>query len=343
MDVSLVNLLGVSVVAFLVPFVLGFFPRLRVPSVVLELVAGIIIGPAVLGWIEPGPVVGTMSSIGVAFLLFLAGLELDLDALKGPPSRLGTFAFLLSFALALAMMSALGSAGLILSLLLAVVAVAAVVLLQALRLTSKWQPGRRILDRLDDTSAQMRVRFAVMVLLAAAVLSVTFGFEAILGTFLAGVVFGLVIRGDRFEHSLRTKLEAIGFGFFVPVFFVTSGLRFDLAGMATAEEAGRVAIFFFALLATRGLPALLYRRHLAWRQTVAAGLLQATNLSFIVVAVTVGRELGKLREMNGSALIVAGLLSAVVFPAIAQMLLGGHGEVATAGAGYEARDVEERL
>lgn len=387
MDVSLVNLFGVTVIAFAVPFVLGFFPRLRVPAVVVELLAGIVVGPAVLGWIEPGPVVSVMSSIGVAFLLFLAGLELDLSALRGAPLRLGALGFVLSIGIALVATLPAGASGLILSpllvsialsatsvgivvpvlrdtgqtaspagrftiaggsvaeigtiallgvffagegasagieaLLLAVIAVGAVALLLGLRYAASWNPGRLILDRLDDTSAQTRVRFAVMVLMGTAVLAVAFGFEAILGTFLAGAVFAVIIKGDRFEHRLRGKLEAIGFGFFVPVFFITSGLRFDLAGLAQPGEIGRIAFFTVVLLAARGLPALLYRRHLSWRETVAAGLLQATNLSFIVVAVTVGRELGRLADVNASALVVAGLLSAIIFPATAQALLGG--------------------
>src|SRR5215471_19365597 len=115
MRLTLVNLLGVSIVAFFVPFTLGFFPRVRIPSVTLELVAGILIGPAVLGWIEPGPVVSVISSIGVAFLLFLAGLELDMHVLKGAPLVRGSMSFLLSFALALAIMSPLGAIGFILS------------------------------------------------------------------------------------------------------------------------------------------------------------------------------------------------------------------------------------
>src|SRR5215510_526914 len=105
MHLTLVNLLGVAIIAFVVPFVLGFFPRVRIPSATLELVAGIIIGPAVLGWIEPGPVVSVMASIGVAFLLFLAGLELDLHELKGAPLVRGSLGFLLSFGLAFALMT----------------------------------------------------------------------------------------------------------------------------------------------------------------------------------------------------------------------------------------------
>jgi Kef-type K+ transport system membrane component KefB len=407
MEITLVNLFGVSVIAFAIPFVLGFFPRLRIPSIVLELVAGIVFGPAVLGWIEPGPVVRIMAAIGVAFLLFLAGMELDLDVLKGPPLQLGAVTFVLSVVIAGALTSPLGAASVILSpllvsialsatsvgivvpvlrdtgqldsatgrftiggssvaefgtiallgiffagegvsaareaLLLALVAALAVVLLAVLVRAARWRKGRAIFERLDDTSAQVRVRFAVMLLLGAAALAAAFGFEAILGTFIAGIVFGIVIKGDRYEHSLRTKLEATGFGFFVPVFFVASGMRLDVSGILQPAELGRIALFLVMLLAVRGVPAMLYKRHLTWRETGASALLQATNLSFIVVAVAVGTELGKLRQINGSALIIAGLLSAVLFPAVAQALLGGAGRNATAqGAGREDF-AEERM
>jgi Kef-type K+ transport system membrane component KefB len=328
-----------------------------------------------------------MAMIGVAFLLFLAGLELDFTVLKGAALVRGSLSFLLSFALALAMMMPLGAKGFILSpllvaialsatsigilvtvlrdtgqlhsdvgkftmsgssaaeigtiallgvffagnetstaisaLWLAVVAVLAVLLLAALRYTLHWAPGRRILDRLDENSAQARVRFSMLILLAAATVATQFGFEGILGTFIAGVVVGIVVRHDRFERVLRTKLEAIGFGLFVPAFFVTSGLRFDLASIKGIAEVERAVLFFVALIVARALPAVLYRPYLTWRECLAAGLLQSTNLSFIVVAVTVGTELGRMRETNGAALILAGLASAVTLPTIASMLLAG--------------------
>jgi Kef-type K+ transport system membrane component KefB len=386
--ITLVNLLGVAIVAFGVPFALGFFPRVRIPSVTLELVAGILIGPAVLGWIEPGPVVTVLASIGVAFLLFLAGLELDVEVLRGAPLVRGSLSFMLSFVLAFALMAPLGRSGLIFSpllvaimlsstsvgilvpvlrdtgnldtpvghftlsgasaaevgtigllgvffagrersagvsaLLLAVVAILAVLLLGALRYTLRWTPGQRIFDQLEESSAQVRVRFAVMILLAAATVAMKFGFEGILGTFVAGIVVGIVVRGDRFEQSLRAKLRVIGFGLFVPAFFVTSGLRFDLGNIAGVAELGRAMLFFVALIVVRTVPTVLYRPFLTWRECLASGLLQSTNLSFIVVAVTVGTELGRLREINGSALILAGLLSAIILPVIANALLGGE-------------------
>ena len=399
MHITLVNLLGVAMVAFWVPFILGFFPRVRIPSVTLELVAGIILGPAVLGWIEPGPVVSVLASIGVAFLLFLAGLELDLNVLKGAPLVRGSLSAMLSFGLALILMTPLGASGFILSplllaialsatsvgilvpvlrdtghldtavghftisgasvaeivtigmlgvffagnessaavsaLLLVLVAILAVLLLAALRYVVNWTPGRRILDKLDESSAQVRVRFAVMILVAAAALAMQFGFEGILGTFVAGIVVSIVVRGDRFEQTLRAKLKVIGFGLFVPAFFVTSGLRFELNRIAGFAEIGRAALFFVALIAVRTIPAVLYRPYLTWRECLASGLLQSTNLSFIVVAVTVGTELGRLREVNGSALILAGLASALFLPAIATTLLGGAHEVEAHAEAHE--------
>jgi Kef-type K+ transport system membrane component KefB len=398
-DIHLGNLFGLTVIAFAVPFMLGFLPRVRVPSVVVELLAGILFGPALLGWIEPDPVVSTMSALGVAFLLFLAGLDLDLRLVRGAPLKLGTVGFLVSLVIAVLITRPLGANGTILSpllisitlcatsvgivmpvlrdtgqlgspvgqfavaggsvaeigtiallgvffagpeadasvgtLLFAVVAVAALLLLITLRRALRWRPGRRVFNRLDDTSAQMRVRFAMMMLMGAALLAASFEFEAILGTFLAGIVFGIAIRGDRFEERLRTKLEGIGFGFFVPAFFVTSGLRFYPDRLDLPDDFMRILLFLAILLTARALPALLYLRHLSWREALATGLLQATNLPFIVVAVAVGTELGRLHEMNATALIVAGLISAVLFPALAQWLLGtaerGRGETSAGG------------
>lgn len=101
METSLYNLLGIAVIAFLVPFLLGFVPRLRIPAIVLEIVAGIIVGPQVLNLIHVDNAVQLLSTLGVAFLLFLAGMELDLEQLRGLPLQLGAAGFIASVALAL--------------------------------------------------------------------------------------------------------------------------------------------------------------------------------------------------------------------------------------------------
>jgi Kef-type K+ transport system membrane component KefB len=114
----------------------------------------------------------------------------------------------------------------------------------------------------------------------------------------------------------------MGFGFFIPVFFVTVGLRFDLdALLEDPANVAMVPIFLAALLAVRGLPALIYRGFVGRRRAAVAGLLQATSLPFIVAATAIGMELGALDPAEGAALISAGLLSVVIFPLTGLTLL----------------------
>jgi Kef-type K+ transport system membrane component KefB len=129
-------------------------------------------------------------------------------------------------------------------------------------------------------------------------------------------VLGLVDRDEVMTHpDFRLKLEAIGFGFFIPVFFVTTGVRFDLDALTASTEAiVMVPIFLAALFAVRGLPALLYKQLIEDRHEVAAALMQATSLPFIVAASTIGAELQLIDPAESAALIGAGLLSVLLFP-----------------------------
>ena len=101
-DLSFTGLVVVAAVALVAPLAIGLLRGLRLPSVVLEIVAGIVIGPAVLGWVETDAVIHVFSLFGLAFLLFLAGLEIDFAQLRGRPLRLAGAGFALSFAIALA-------------------------------------------------------------------------------------------------------------------------------------------------------------------------------------------------------------------------------------------------
>src|SRR5206468_3409981 len=140
----------------------------------------------------------------------------------------------------------------------------------------------------------------------------------------AGATLKLVDRDEGMTHAFfHAKLEAAGFGVFVPFFFVSTGIKLDVASLFHSGSAmARVPIFLAALLAVRGLPALLYRP-LAERgsQLVAGGLLQATSLSIPVVAGQIGVDLGLIRPINYVALVAAGLLSVVVFPLVSLTLL----------------------
>src|SRR6266487_238654 len=385
-DVSFGNLLVVAIVAVLAPLAVGYLPRLRIPAVVLEIIGGIIIGPSVLGWVHVDLPVAILALFGLAFLLFLAGLEIDVHQLRGRLLRFAVLGYLVTLVLgygAGASFTAIGwvsqplllaialsatSLGLVVPVLkdagqvhsqvgqsaLAAASIAdfaAIVLLSLFFSSAGGSTGARVvilgvfavlvavtglavsgaarsmrlgqvLVRLPHTTAEIRVRFAVLLLVAFTALAVRFGLESILGAFLAGAIVGLVDRDSSSHPHFRTKLEAIGYGFLVPVFFVSSGIRLDLAGLLHSPSAlVRVPVFLLALLALRGLPALLALRDPGTRLTLALGLLQATSLPFIVTATQIGVTLGKITPVTAAALVCAGLLSVLIFPLIALGLL----------------------
>jgi len=394
---SFSNLLIVVAVAFAAPFLLGLFPRVRLPSVVLEIVAGIVAGPSLLGIVEVDQAIEVLALIGLGFVLFLAGLEIEFEKLRGQVLRLTALAFVVSFAIAVVVGLGLSAAGLVETpllvaiilcatslgvivpvlkdtgeissafgqlivaaasiadfgaiilltlffsgeggvgstlLLLGALAVLAVVVFGAVRGAEHSVRIRGDLLRLQDTTAQIRVRAAIVLFVGFAAIAAELGFEVILGTFIAGAIISLLDHDEVMTHpDFRRKLEAIGFGFFIPIFFVTSGVRFDLdALVADPSNVAMVPIFLAALLIVRGLPALLYRRLLDTRRTVVAGVLQATSLPFIVAASAIGLELGLIDAAEGAALIGAGLLSVLLFPVLGLALLRGGAEAAPSDA-----------
>ena len=142
---------------------------------------------------------------------------------------------------------------------------------------------------------------------------------------MAGAILAAVDRDAMMSHpNFRLKLEAIGFGFLVPVFFITSGLTFDLdALLAGGDALVQLPVFVVALLLIRGIPAVLYKGEIGPRAAAAASLLQATSLPFIVAATQIGMELGVLTQSTGAALVAAGLLSVLIFPLAALSVLRG--------------------
>jgi Kef-type K+ transport system membrane component KefB len=193
----------------------------------------------------------------------------------------------------------------------------------AIARAQRWTGLSAALVRLQDTTAQIRVRGAFLLLVALVFAADRLGIEAILGAFLAGAILRLVDRDEAMTHpELRAKLTAVGYGVFVPFFFVASGLNFDLDSLLhDASAAALVPLFVVVLLAARGLPALVFRRELGPRRTLAAGLLQAVSLGFIVVGTELGMELGLLGRSTGAAFVTAGLVSVIVFPLAATTLL----------------------
>jgi len=354
---------------------------------VLEILLGIAIGPQALGWVSIDTPIQVMSLLGLAFLLFLSGLEVEYDRFRGRRLRLTAIGYAISFGIALVIGVGLHEAGLVKSPLLIgivlsatslgivipilkdagqvstsfgqlVVAGASIAEIATIVLLSLFFSGEagglgvklvllglfgvfvlavgvavlgaersmRIsgtLLRLQDTTAEIRIRASFLLLTLFAVLADRLGLEAILGAFLAGAIVKLVDRDRTMTHpDFRRKLEAVGYGVFIPVFFVATGVRFDLNGLfANATNLARVPILLAALLVARGLPALVYRPLITGTQTVAAGLLQATSLSFLVVAGQIGVQLDLVRPAVYAALVAAGLLSVLLFPLTALTLL----------------------
>ncbi|HME04736.1 MAG TPA: cation:proton antiporter, partial [Solirubrobacteraceae bacterium] len=181
----------------------------------------------------------------------------------------------------------------------------------------------RVLLRLQDTTAQIRVRGAFVLLIGFVALAQNVGLETILGAFAAGALLSLIDRDQTMTHpEFRLKLEAAGFGIFIPVFFVTTGLHFDVNALfSSVSTVVRIPLFLLALLLVRGLPALLYVRLIGRSKAMVAGILQATTLPFIVAATQIGVQIGVVTAASAAALIAAGLLSVIIFPALGLSLL----------------------
>jgi Kef-type K+ transport system membrane component KefB len=383
------DLLIVVAIAFVAPFLLGLFPAIRLPSVVVEIVAGILAGPSVFGIVKVDQAIEVIALIGLAFVLFLAGLEIELDRLRGQVLRLSALGFALSLGIAVVVGFALKATGQIETPLLVaivlcstslgvivpvlkdsgeiestfgqlIVAAASIadfgaIILLTLFFSGEGGPGstllllgalvllavvvffvvrgaersmliRADLVRLQDTTAQIRVRAAIVLFIGFAAVAEELGLEVILGAFVAGLIVSLLDRDEVMTHpEFRRKLEAIGFGFFIPVFFIASGIRFDLDALtADASNLAMVPVFLVALLLVRGLPALIYRPVIGSRRTAAAAMLQATSLPFIVAATAIGVELDLMGAAESAALIGAGLLSVLFFP-VGGLALLRHG------------------
>src|SRR5947199_4150985 len=396
--VSFSSVAVIAVVALIAPLAVSF-TGLRLPAIVVEILLGIVVGPQVLGWASNDEPVQVLSLIGLAFLLLLAGLEIDFNRLRGRLLRLTGLGYAVSFGLALVVGYGLRAGDLVRSPLLVaiilsatglgiilpilkdagetstpfgqvVVAGASIAEVGPIVLLSLFFSGHsggiggklvlligffvfvvavgavilglersmrfsQTLLRLQDTTAEIRVRGAFLLLALFVVLASRFGLEAILGAFLAGATLKLVDRDEVMTHAFfHKKLEAVGFGVFVPFFFVSTGIQLDVSSLFHSSSAlMRVPLFLAAFLVVRGLPAVLYRP-LAERtgQLLAGGLLQATSLSIPVVAGQIGVDLGLIRPTNYVSLVTAGLISVIVFPLVALTLLRGQSVPAAAQA-----------
>jgi Kef-type K+ transport system membrane component KefB len=217
---------------------------------------------------------------------------------------------------------------------LAAVGVLAVVLTFAPRLVRGTRLARIIREG-EGSTAQTTVRWTVLLLLLLLAVAEEFGLDVVLGAFLAGIVLRRWAPGD--VHALEGKLDAIGYGFFIPLFFVASGMTLDVRSIAEAPL--RLVAFFVLLLVVRGVPALfLYRRDLPAVRRVQLMLFTATALPLLVALAEIGLRNGTMLRENAAALVGAGALSVLVFPMAAVAIerrRRAAAEAATAPSGPE--------
>jgi Kef-type K+ transport system membrane component KefB len=381
------TLLAAAVVAALAPVLVALLPGPRLPQVVVLLAGGVLIGPEVLDWASR-PAIELLANVGLGFLFLLAGYELNLRLFRERTGRLAIVAWLVSVALAVALVGVLAAAGLVRAFVpvalgltttalgtllpilrdndmlggrfgpyllaagavgelfpviaialflgasnklvalgsLAAVALLALVLTQAPRLI-RGRRLERILLEGEGSTAQSTVRLTVVLLLLLLALAEYLGLDVVLGAFLAGIVLRRWAPGD--IHALEGKLDAIGYGFFIPLFFVASGMSLDVRSIV--EAPGRLAAFFVLLLVIRGAPALLlYRRDLPLAERVQLVFLTATTLPLLVALAEIGLRNGTMLRENAAALVGAGALSVLVYPMAAVLIrrrTGNHANV----------------
>ena len=397
---GLQSLLVVTLVAALTPMIVAALHRLRVPQVVVLILAGILIGPHVLGLADTAGI-KLLSNVGLGFLFLLAGYELDPRLLREHAGKLAIGGWVVSAVIAVGAVAALGSIGFVrdfvpiglaltttalgtllpilhdndmlsgkfgryvlaagavgelfpivaISVFLtgrdefvaigSILAVGVLAILLTLlprlvgdtRLRAIFRQGRR-------TTSQTTLRWSIVLLLLLLVAAQRFGLDVVLGALLAGMVLRSWTHAiDVDVTPLEGKLDAVGYGFFIPVFFVASGMALDVQSIA--ENPLRLIVFFVLLLVVRGLPSLLiYRRALPLRQRAEMTFITATTMPLLIALAAIGLSDGVMIPANAAALVGAGVLSVLVYPLIAIALARRGGAVPAgpdaAAAGPEA-------
>ena len=191
------------------------------------------------------------------------------------------------------------------------VAIALALALASVRLAWRGWPA---LERTFEASSQLAVRITVVLVFGLVLLASELGLDVLLGGFVAGMIVRMALKGRELA-VFESKLTAVGFGFFVPFFFVTSGIEFDLGALGSAEALGKLVLFFVLFLVVRGAPALLlYRGVLAARDRAALAFYSATELPLVVAITTLAVDGGHMKASTAAGLVGAAMLSTLVFP-----------------------------
>jgi Kef-type K+ transport system membrane component KefB len=184
--------------------------------------------------------------------------------------------------------------------------------------------GWPALERTFEASSQLAVRVTVVLVFGLVLLAGDLGLDILLGGFVAGMITRLALKGQELA-VFESKLTAVGFGFFVPFFFVASGIEFDLAALGSAEAIAKLFLFFALFLVVRGAPAmLLYRGVLAARDRAALAFYSATELPLVVAITTIAIEQGHMKSSTAAGLVGAAMLSTLIYPFVGMALRQGR-------------------
>jgi len=379
------ELLLIAFVAMLAPLLAELPTGFRLPVVVLDVLLGIIIGPHMLHLAGPEGMVGTLAELGLTFLLFMVGLEIDFDKIRGRPLSLAISGWLLSFFVAMVCMfffsvigliqappllaavalstTALGvlapilrdggeldspfgtymvaaaAAGefgplMIISLLLIpthdtflhglfmVTFIIIAFIAANLALNARSSRLLEIMTRTMQSSGQLPVRICILLQILFVALTAKFGLNIVMGAFAAGMVAGLVIKGKQGE-PLHQKLDAIGYGFLIPIFFIVAGMKFDVSALWSAPLAPiQVVLLLGLLVLVRGIPLVLYKNELAQEERLPFAFYSATGLPLIVIISEIGVSSGLMPPDRAAILVSAGMFSVLLFPILAVKLRG---------------------
>lgn len=382
------ELLLIAFVAMLAPLLALLPSEFRVPVVALEVILGILIGPHVFNLTTPDGMVGTLGELGLAFLIFMVGLEIDFGKIRGRPLSLAVGGWFLSFLLAMVCMYFFNTIGLIQSpVILAataisttalgvlapilrdrgelntafgtyMVATAAVgefgplviisllllpthdtflhnlfivtfiiiaLIVANIALQMRSSPLiEKLLAYTMQSSGQLPVRICILLQVLLVTLAAKFGLNIVMGAFTAGMVVRLAIKGGEGELLLQ-KLDAIGYGFLIPIFFIVAGMKFDVSALWSAPLAPiQVALLLGLMLLVRGVPLFLYKTELTPEEKLPFVFYSATGLPLIIIISDIGVSSGLMPPDRASLLVSAGMISVLLFPILAKRLYGKY-------------------
>jgi Kef-type K+ transport system membrane component KefB len=178
-------------------------------------------------------------------------------------------------------------------------------------------------ERTLESSSQLAVRIAVLLVFGLVALASQLGLDILLGGFVAGMITRAALRG-REMGAFESKLTAVGFGFLIPFFFVSSGIDFNLDALGEPAAIAKLFLFLALFLVVRGLPAMvLYTRDLVRRDRIALAFFSATELPLVVAITTLATETGHMRTSTAAGLVGAAMLSTLIFPFVGLALRKG--------------------